>query len=94
MKTREPTENRLPSGAIAPNRSNNAAVQVGEAISIAIAMPPATIVPMSLGIRLFMEYLPNDLRERRGPAAADPSCKRAERLVPVRSTQGLNDLIQ
>ena len=59
MKTEDPTENRLLSGTMAPNRSNNVAVHAGKAMSMAIAMPPPTIVPMSLGIRLFMECLPN-----------------------------------
>jgi hypothetical protein len=38
-------------------------------MSMAIAMPPPTIVPMSLGIRFFMECLPNNQGERREAAA-------------------------
>jgi hypothetical protein len=60
MKMEDPTENRLLSGTIAPNRSNNVVVHAGKAMSMVIAMPPPTIVPMSLGIRLFMECLPNE----------------------------------
>ncbi len=60
MKMEDPTRNRLFSGTIAPSRSNNVAVHAGKAMSRAMAMPPPTIVPMSLGIRLFMECLPND----------------------------------
>jgi hypothetical protein len=59
MKMEDPRENRLPSGTSAPNRSNNVAVHAGKAMSMAMAMTPPTIVPMSLGIRLFMECLPN-----------------------------------
>jgi hypothetical protein len=73
MKREDPTETRLLSGTIAPNRSNNVVVHAGKAMSMMIAMPPPTIVPMSLGIRLFMECLPNARAQKR--RATEVNCE-------------------
>ncbi len=71
MKMEDPTKNRPLSGTTAPNRSNNLVVHAGKAMSMAIAMPPPTIVPISLGIRLFMECCRTIELTHAGPKDAD-----------------------
>jgi hypothetical protein len=92
MKMEEPSENRLPSGTIVPNRSNNAAVHAGKVMSMAIAMAPPTIVPMSLGICLFMECLPNALlsRSRRRPSGEQPGEQRISQRYSKRKARRLS----
>ena len=68
MKMEDPTKTRLLSGTKDPNRSNKVAVHAGKAMSMTVAMAPPTMVPMSLGIRLFIECLPNGPQQRRGAA--------------------------